>query len=121
MLKVTRKVRENIGHMLPLTGARTVNAQIRRVESSRSAAQSERGMAPWKEGELFPEGWEDMPVTQKIAELYTGKRGVLFWAGKITYALTFAVMAGWVIFRFILPQLGVLELQNGLDSPPNMG
>lgn len=78
-------------------------------------------MAPWKEGELFPEGWENMPVTEKIAELYTGKRGLLFWAGKVTYALTFALMAGWVIFRFILPQLGILELQNGLDSPPNMG
>jgi hypothetical protein len=98
-----------------------VSTQMRRVEVSRNASLSERGMAPWKEGELFPEGWENMPVMEKIAELYTGKRGLLFWAGKVTYALTFALMAGWVIFRFILPQLGILELQNGLDSPPNMG
>lgn len=76
------------------------------------------GMAEWREGELFPEGWEDMPVQQKIAELYTGKRGLLFWMGKVTYALIFVLIGGWIVFRFVLPQFG-LELQNGLDSPPN--
>lgn len=36
-------------------------------------------MADWKEGKLFPEGWEEMPLDQKVAELYMGKRGALFW------------------------------------------
>lgn len=98
-----------------------MSAQVRRVEASRNAGQLGRSMAEWREGALFPEGWEEMPVTQKIAELYTGKRGLLFWLGKVTYALIFVTMGGWIVFRFVLPQLGILELQNGLDSPPNMG
>ncbi len=36
-------------------------------------------MAEWKEGQLFPEGWDKMPLGQKITELYLGRRGVLFW------------------------------------------
>lgn len=55
----------------------------------------------------------------QVAELYTGKRGLLFWMGKLTYALIFIVIGGWIVFRFVLPGLGVLELQNGLDSRPN--
>lgn len=35
--------------------------------------------APWKEGQLFPEGWDNMPLSQKLSELYMGQRGVLFW------------------------------------------
>lgn len=102
-------------------GARAVSAQVRRVESTKVTMQNQGGMAPWNEGELFPEGWDHMPLTQKVAELYTGKRGLLFWAGKVTYALIFVLIGGWIVFRFVLPQLGILELQNGLDSPPNMG
>lgn len=55
----------------------------------------------------------------QVSELYTGKRGLLFWMGKVTYALIFVTIGGWIVFRFVLPQLGVLELQNGLDSRPN--
>ena len=61
-----------------------------------------------------------LPDGAQIAELYTGNRGLLFWMGKVTYALIFVLMGGWVVFRFVLPGLGVLELQNGLDSPPNL-
>ena len=60
-----------------------------------------------------------LAVHVQVAELYTGKRGLLFWMGKLTYALIFIVIGGWIVFRFVLPGLGVLELQNGLDSRPN--
>ena len=60
-------------------------------------------------------------MCMQVTELYTGKRGLLFWMGKVTYALIFILIGGWIVFRFVLPGLGVLELQNGLDSPPNYG
>ena len=61
----------------------------------------------------------NLALHAQVAELYTGKRGLLFWMGKLTYALIFIVIGGWIVFRFVLPGLGVLELQNGLDSRPN--
>ena len=65
--------------------------------------------------------WELVTMTflLQVTELYTGKRGLLFWMGKFTYALIFVTIGGWIVFRFVLPGLGVLELQNGLDSRPN--
>ena len=59
-------------------------------------------------------------IVLQVTELYTGNRGLLFWMGKVTYALIFVLIGGWIVFRFVLPGLGVLELQNGLDSPPNL-
>ena len=36
--------------------------------------------APWKEGQLFPEGWERMDPIEKATELYLGERGILYWS-----------------------------------------
>lgn len=36
-------------------------------------------MAAWKEGALFPEGFDAMPTDKKLNELYMGQRGFLFW------------------------------------------
>ena len=36
--------------------------------------------APWKEGQLFPEGWEEMDPIEKASELYLGERGILYWS-----------------------------------------
>ncbi|CAL5225688.1 g8553 [Coccomyxa viridis] len=101
-------------------GAQSISAAQRKAErQSQVQSVPSGGMAEWKEGQLFPKGWGDMNAFQKVAELYTGKRGLLFWMGKLTYALIFIVIGGWIVFRFVLPGLGVLELQNGLDSRPN--
>ena len=167
-------------------GAQSVSAARRKAERlSQAQSVPSSGMAEWKEGQLFPEGWEDMNAFKKasrfplklscchlysvaqcihaepesyishwrvsshnslefhpvevlhadhqamtsalsdtcihaqVTELYTGKRGLLFWMGKLTYALIFIIIGGWIVFRFVLPGLGVLELQNGLDSRPN--
>ena len=62
----------------------------------------------------------DWQTGLQVTELYTGNRGLLFWMGKVTYALIFVLIGGWIVFRFVLPGLGILELQNGLDSPPNL-
>ncbi|KAJ9511921.1 hypothetical protein QJQ45_004494 [Haematococcus lacustris] len=56
--------------------------------------------AEWKEGQLFPEGFDNMTLGDKqITELYLGRRGILFWANKAAYASVFIVIGGWVIFR----------------------
>ncbi|PNH08415.1 hypothetical protein TSOC_005020 [Tetrabaena socialis] len=68
-------------------------------------------MSEWNEGQLFPEGWERMSLLQKVAEIYLGRRGVLFWANKAAYASAFAVLGGWVLFRFIGPALGFYKLE----------
>ena len=51
---------------------------IRGVNQPKVEQVSEE-FAPWKEGQLFPEGWDNMPLSQKLSELYMGQRGVLFW------------------------------------------
>ena len=50
---------------------------IRGVNDSKKEASS--SFAKWKEGELFPEGFDSMPLAQKINELWVGQRGFLFW------------------------------------------
>ena len=68
---------------------------------------------------LSLQGLCDISDLLQVTELYTGKRGLLFWMGKVTYALIFVTIGGWIVFRFVLPQLGILDLKNGLDSMPN--
>lgn len=57
--------------------------------AEKAAANS--GYAPWKPWQLFPEGFDQMPLPQKITELYMGQRGFLFWcvggAGMRAWAL----------------------------------
>eukprot|EP01024_Parvocaulis_polyphysoides_P058607 TRINITY_DN630_c0_g1_i1.p3 TRINITY_DN630_c0_g1~~TRINITY_DN630_c0_g1_i1.p3 ORF type:complete len:177 (-),score=29.79 TRINITY_DN630_c0_g1_i1:462-992(-) len=71
--------------------------------------------AEWKEGKLFPEGWEDMNLGQKAYELYIGERGLLFWMTKIAYYLLFVLVGGWILFRFVGPALNLYELQSGFE------
>jgi len=70
--------------------------------------------AEWKEGELFPEGWEDMDVFEKGYNLYMGKRGLLFWANKAAYASVFLLIGGWIVFRFVGPALGLYKVAGAL-------
>ena len=83
-------------------------------------AASRSGRAEWKEGKLLPEGWEDMDTGRKLSELYIGERGLLFWATKATWAAIFLLLGVWVVFRLILPALGVYTLTNDLTAPPTL-
>jgi hypothetical protein len=90
---------------------------MRGARSARSSQSSGSGMAEWKEGQLFPEGWEEMDPLEKATQLYMGKRGFLFWATQAaTYSIGF-LLVGWVVFRFVLPALGLYTLTNDLSTP----
>lgn len=77
----------------PPAGADRIEALEAAITGKRAAArkipirgvtpmEERRGgsnMAEWKEGKLFPEGWESMPLDKKMNELYLGQRGILYW------------------------------------------
>jgi hypothetical protein len=68
----------------------------------------------WKENSWTPDGWESMDQATKMKELMYGRRGGLFWLNEISYkgAITLGIL--WVIFRIVLPALGVYQLQGDL-------
>ncbi|KAK9831853.1 hypothetical protein WJX81_001790 [Elliptochloris bilobata] len=98
-------------------GSRSVASAERRAVQ-RKAEQPSGGMANWPEGQLLPDGWDEMDFGTRLGELYTGKRGLLFWFNKAAYASIFIILGGWVIFRFVLPALGLYSLTNDLSTPP---
>ena len=93
-------------------GMKTGGSRPASVESS-----STGGLAEWKEGELFPEGWDQMNPFQKVAELYVGKRGFLFWSAKLALNGVIALAAAWALFRFVGPALGLYQLANDINTP----
>ena len=93
-------------------------ASAQRLAAQRKADLPSGGLAEWPEGQLLPNGWDDMDFGQRAVELYTGKRGLLFWFNKAAYASIFIILGGWVIFRFVLPALGLYSLTNDLSTPP---
>ncbi len=80
---------------------------------------SSGGFAEWKEGELFPEGWENMEWPQRASELWMGKRGALYWMTQSAWYSVLILAFAWVLFRFVLPALGVYQLANdfSLQAP----
>ncbi|KAK9814076.1 hypothetical protein WJX72_000357 [[Myrmecia] bisecta] len=99
------------------TQAAAQRAQMQSRREQKAKEQDSRGMAEWKEGQLFPEGWADMNVFQKVTELYVGRRGVLFWAAKLSYGAIFVLIGAWIVFRFVGPSLGLYNLSNDIQSP----
>lgn len=61
-----------------------------------------------------------MPLPQKVYNLWAGKRGALFWASQAAWYSALGLGFGWVVFRFVLPALGVYKLANGLTDAPNL-
>lgn len=80
-------------------------------------ASEESNMAEWKEGQLFPEGWDKMNIFEKTTELYMGRRGVLFWANKVAYASAIGLLGAWVLFRIVGPNLGLYQLAGDVTVP----
>jgi hypothetical protein len=79
---------------------------------------SSSNQAEWKEGQLFPVGWEEMPLSQKLSELYLGRRGVLFWANQLAWISVWVLGGAWILFRVVGPALGLYKLQGDLMMPP---
>lgn len=75
-----------------------------------AARELQSAAAEWKEGQLFPEGWENMNTFEKFYNAYAGKRGLLFWANKAAYASVFILIGAWIVFRFIGPALGLYKV-----------
>lgn len=75
------------------------------------------GKPRWPEGQLFPDGWEEMGVFGKAWQLYAGDRGLLFWANKLAFGAIFAIIGGWILFRFVGPATGLYQLTNDISTP----
>ncbi len=99
-----------------------LEASVRTKKGARPPAPGGRGSgrassfddpyAEWKEGQLFPEGWEKMDPLQKATELYLGKRGILFWSTKAAWGGIISLIVAWAVFRFLGPALGLYQLAN---------
>lgn len=72
--------------------------------------------AVWKEGELLPEGWEDLSLGEKAWEIYAGERGALYWANRFALAAAIFIGVAWILFRFVGPSLGLYELKSTFNS-----
>ncbi|CAM6128664.1 unnamed protein product [Calypogeia fissa] len=65
--------------------------------------------------------WEEMSLGEKAWSLYIDPdKGILFWLNKLAYGAIFAVIGGWIVFRFIGPALGWYELDQPLLSPDRL-
>lgn len=84
---------------------------------SRMASSSSGQRAEWKKGQLFPEGWEDMSVAEKMVELYLGDRGFLYWSTQLAVGGVVTLLVAWVFFRFVGPSLGLYRLANDITTP----
>ena len=84
-----------------------------------TADESRSEFAEWKEGQLFPVGWEEMDGPQKVKEIYMGRRGMLYWAQQSTWYFGIFMVVAWIVFRFVLPSAGVYDLAADLSSPSN--
>ena len=71
----------------------------------------------WKEGQLLPEGWDQMDLPTKLYQLYMGERGFMFWSGKAALASTIFLAVAWVAFRVVGPALGLYQLASDFQQP----
>ena len=100
-------------------GTETAAAAAKRAAASAAAAaDAAPGSAPWRDGALLPDGFDAMPLPRKLAELYAGRRGVLYWLNQAAWFSAIGVGVGWILFRFVLPGVGLYKLANGLTDPP---
>lgn len=98
--------------------ARSLASQANASRAANSPSRPSAGPANWPEGQLLPDGWDDMSLFQRAAELYQGRRGFLFWASQAAWYSAIGVGFGWVLFRFVLPGIGLYKLANGLTDAP---
>ncbi|GAX77815.1 hypothetical protein CEUSTIGMA_g5258.t1 [Chlamydomonas eustigma] len=103
-----REGRRKMARQIPIRG---VN------QPASKDTESSGQYAEWKEWQLLPEGFEQMPLAQKITELYLGKRGFMFWTNKLAYGAAISLLGGWVLFRLVLPGIGLYKLAGDVTPP----
>jgi len=74
------------------------------------------GKAEWKEGELLPEGWDEMDTGKKIIEGLYGKRGFVYWLNWLSFRFIFVLLGGWIVFRFVGPAINAYQLTNDFSA-----
>lgn len=94
-------------------------AKVAAAGSSSRQSSTDAGsrFAEWKEGQLFPEGWDNMDPLEKMNELYLGQRGFLFWSTKLATGGVVALGVAWVLFRIVGPALGLYQLADDINTP----
>ncbi|KAG2496029.1 hypothetical protein HYH03_005951 [Edaphochlamys debaryana] len=80
------------------------------TQTSNKIDSQYENMSEWKEGQLFPEGWDQMDLGKRLTELYLGRRGIIFWTNRVAFGAVFVILGSWVIFRFVGPALGLYKL-----------
>jgi hypothetical protein len=98
--------------------AQAAASQPQDQEQAEAAAREERrnrDKVKWEEGNLFPEGWEEMNTGDKIIQGMWGERGFLFWLNWLSYRFIFVMIGGWILFRFVGPALNIYQLTNPFD------
>ncbi|VFQ93928.1 unnamed protein product [Cuscuta campestris] len=63
---------------------------------------------------------ESMSLGEKVAEIYVGEKGVLFWLNKFAYASIYIVIGAWIVFRFVGPALNLYQLEVPPLAPESM-
>ncbi len=92
-------------------------AKLASAASSRKSSTPDSQFAEWKEGQLFPEGWDKMDPLEKMNELYLGQRGFLFWSTKLATNGVIVLGVAWVLFRIVGPALGLYQLADDINTP----
>ncbi|KAK8936624.1 hypothetical protein KSP39_PZI012684 [Platanthera zijinensis] len=92
----------------------TLTIRYRARSRSQAKKEQQKLQQGLQKAPIPPKKWEDMTLSEKTLELYVGEKGLLFWLNKFAYASIFAVIGGWILFRFVGPSLGLYQL----DSPP---
>lgn len=57
----------------------------------------------------------------KVWEVWAGEGGILANINSLATGAAFLMAFVWVIWRVVLPALGLYQLQSGIDSAPNIG
>jgi hypothetical protein len=96
-------------------GSRAAQEEAQRARSARPEPFDEG--VPWKEGSLFPEGWDQMDPLEKATQVYMGKYGALYWANKAAWFSIIGLGFAWVLFRVVLPLTGAYQLADDLGTP----
>jgi len=61
--------------------------------------------------------WDEMSSSEKVVAWWLGEKGGLFWLNRLSWGATIFLAVLWILFRFVGPNLGLYDLENGLVPP----
>lgn len=83
---------------------------IRGVTPPQQQQETSTARARWPKGQLFPDGWEQMDALERATELWMGERGFLALSGQAALYGSGLLIGSWIVFRIVLPALGLYKL-----------